>query len=423
MTATADAIRASIDPVSSDPIHVTRETISEATVGLPLEVKLALQVCLRLSRGRLNVRTPDGRVLAFEGTEPGPQATLLINDHRFARRILRSGDLGVAEGFLRNEWDSPDLTAFLELFCANAEQVQNYLMAKPAYRALQFLKHWMNRNTKKGSRRNIEAHYDLGNSFYEQWLDPSMTYSSALFEGTDGDLQTAQTRKYEALARATAMNPNDHVLEIGCGWGGFAEYAAKEIGCRVTGLTISPSQLDFARKRIFEAGLAEKVDLKLLDYRDERGVYDRIASIEMFEAVGEKWWPTFFRQMRDRLKPGGAAGVQVITIQDRFFESYKREVDFIQHYIFPGGMLPSPSALHGLAASSGLSLAAERIFGIDYADTLAMWRDRFTAAWPSIQPLGFDERFRRLWNYYLSYCEAGFRSGNIDVRQMVFARS
>ncbi len=404
------------------PQRVTTETVGEATRGLPLEVRLALQVCARLANGGLTVCTPDGRTLIFEGSNPGPRATLLIKDYRFARRILRSGDLGVAEGFLRGEWDSPDLPAFLELFSANADHVNGYLMAKPLYRALQSFRHWLNRNTKRRARRNIEAHYDLGNRFYEQWLDRSMTYSSALFEGTDGELQAGQNRKYEALARSTGMRPGDHVLEIGCGWGGFAEFAAKEIGCRVTGLTISPSQLEYARKRIFEAGLADKVDLKLEDYRDERGVYDRIASIEMFEAVGEQWWPTFFRQMRERLKPGGAAGVQVITIQDRYFESYKNEVDFIQHYIFPGGMLPSPRVPHELAKSSGLTVASERIFGLDYAETLAEWRRRFRAAWPTIQTQGFDERFRKLWEYYLSYCEAGFRSGNIDVRQLVFAR-
>jgi cyclopropane-fatty-acyl-phospholipid synthase len=412
----------SVDLHAPHTAPLTLETLAEAARGLPLEVRLALQVCARLAKGQLTVRVPDGRSFVFKGSGAGPEATMVINDHHFARRILRNGDLGVAEGYLRGEWSSPELPAFLELFCVNAEEVNGYLMAKPLYRALQSFRHWMNRNTKTGSRRNIEAHYDLGNRFYAEWLDPSMTYSSALFEGTDGDLSAAQRRKYEALAQAIDLKTGEHVLEIGCGWGGFAEFAAKEVGARVTGLTISPSQLEFARKRIFEAGLADKVELKLEDYRDERGTYDRIASIEMFEAVGEEYWPAFFSQMRERLKPGGAAGVQVITIQDRFFETYKREVDFIQHYIFPGGMLPSPAKLQGLAQSSGLRIAAERIFGLDYAETLSQWRRSFLAAWPTIEPLGFDERFKRLWEYYLSYCEAGFRSENIDVRQIVFAR-
>ncbi|MFC3693637.1 class I SAM-dependent methyltransferase [Chenggangzhangella methanolivorans] len=407
----------------SPSLRVTTESVAAATKGLPLEVKLALQVAARLKIGALTVVLPDGRSLEFRGDAPGPEATLIVNHHRFARRILRDGDIGVADGFLTGDWTSPDLAKFLELFCVNADHVNAYLQAKPLYGLLQNIGRWMKRNTKKGSRRNIEAHYDLGNAFYEQWLDPSMTYSSALFEGEERDLGRGQRRKYAALAEAAGMRTGDHVLEIGCGWGGFAEFAAKEVGAKVTGLTISPAQLEFARRRVFEAGLAERVTFKLQDYRDERGSYDRIASIEMFEAVGEQWWPAFFGQIRDRLKPGGAAGVQVITIQDRFFESYRRETDFIQRYVFPGGMLPSPSALRKAAAGAGLGIAGERVFGLDYAETLGLWRERFRAAWPTIQPLGFDERFRRLWEYYLAYCEGGFRSGNIDVRQVVFARA
>lgn len=410
------------DVASAEPFRVTPETVSKAGRGLPLEVRLSLQVAARIAKGRLTVCMPDGRTFVFEGAEAGPHATLVVRKHAFAGKILRSGDLGVAEGYLQGDWETPDLPAFLELFCVNADSVNGYLMAKPFYRFVQVFRHWLNRNTKKGARRNIEAHYDLGNSFYEQWLDPSMTYSSAVYPDASASLEEAQQSKYRSLAEGAGIRPGDHVLEIGCGWGGFAEFAAKSMGCRVTGLTISPSQLEFARKRIFEAGLAEKVDLKLQDYRDERGSYDRIASIEMFEAVGEKFWPDFFRQLHDRLKPGGAAGVQVITIQDRFFESYRREVDFIQHYIFPGGMLPSPERLSAAAKTVGLTVAGEKIFGLDYAATLVEWRKRFRAAWPTIEPLGFDQRFKRLWEYYLAYCEAGFRSGNIDVRQVVFAR-
>jgi cyclopropane-fatty-acyl-phospholipid synthase len=283
-------------------------------------------------------------------------------------------------------------------------------------------RHWMNRNTRAGSRRNIHAHYDLGNTFYSAWLDGSMTYSSALFDESR-DLSAGQRRKYAALAERTAIGPNHHVLEIGCGWGGFAEYAASEIGCKVTGLTISQEQYDYACKRIFEAGLNEKVDLKLQDYRDEAGAYDRIASIEMFEAVGEEYWSTYFRQVRERLKPGGLAGIQVITIEESLFGRYRRELDFIRRYVFPGGMLPTGAIMRDLGAKVGLSLQNERVFGRDYALTLVHWRERFREAWPNLKPLGFDERFRRLWEYYLAYCEAGFRAGTIDVRQMVYARS
>jgi cyclopropane-fatty-acyl-phospholipid synthase len=258
-----------------------------------------------------------------------------------------------------------------------------------------------------------------------------MTYSAALFDEAhpvqsphtaEDDLARGQLRKYSALAEKAKIGPDHHVLEIGCGWGGFAEFAAKSIGCKVTGLTISQEQYDYARRRIFDQGLTERVEIRFQDYRDERGAYDRIASIEMFEAVGERYWPVYFNQLSQRLKPGGIAGIQVITIQDRFFETYKREIDFIRRYIFPGGMLPSPGIMKTLGEKVGLALHHERIFGLDYAVTLAEWRTRFRAAWPTLVPLGFDERFRRMWEYYLAYCEAGFRSGNIDVRQLVYTK-
>jgi cyclopropane-fatty-acyl-phospholipid synthase len=250
-----------------------------------------------------------------------------------------------------------------------------------------------------------------------------MTYSSALFEDHAADLPAAQNNKYRRLAEAIDLQPGQKVLEIGCGWGGFAEYVAKTFGARVVGLTISREQRDFAQKRILEAGLADQVEIRLQDYRDERGQYDRIASIEMIEAVGEQFWPKYFSQLRDRLLPGGLAGVQAITIQDQLFQGYRREVDFIQRYVFPGGMLPSPQILKSLGDSFGVPVIRERIFGQDYAKTLASWRSNFRNAWPSLAPLGFDDRFRRLWEYYLAYCEAGFLSGNIDVRQVVFAKS
>jgi cyclopropane-fatty-acyl-phospholipid synthase len=300
--------------------------------------------------------------------------------------------------------------------------MQETLTPNPAVRWLQLARHWLNRNTKTQARRNIHAHYDLGNNFYSAWLDKTMTYSAALFDRSH-DLADAQTRKYQSLAERITLRPGQSVLEIGCGWGGFAEFAAKIFDARVVGLTISREQHDYAKKRIFEAGLAEKVDIRLQDYRDERGAYDRIASIEMIEAVGEKYWPVYFRQMRDRLVAGGIAGIQAITIQDRFYPGYKREIDFIRRYVFPGGMLPSPTMLKSLGENFGIPLIGEKVFGQDYARTLAVWRERFRAAWPALAPQGFDERFRRLWEYYLAYCEAGFLSGNIDVRQMVFAKA
>jgi cyclopropane-fatty-acyl-phospholipid synthase len=285
------------------------------------------------------------------------------------------------------------------------------------------LSHLMNANTRAGAKRNIHAHYDLGNEFYSSWLDPSMTYSSAKFEDPRETLQEAQRNKYASLAQRIGLRPEHQLLEIGCGWGGFAEYAAKEIGCKVTGITISREQHDFARARIAKAGIGDKVEIRLEDYRDTKGAFDRIASIEMFEAVGEEYWPAYFDKIRSLLKPGGVAGLQIITIDERYFSAYRCSVDFIQKYVFPGGMLPSMTTLREQVARAGLTWRENTTFGQDYARTLATWRDRFTAAWDDIGRMGFDERFKRLWNYYLSYCEAGFRAGSIDVTQIAIARS
>jgi cyclopropane-fatty-acyl-phospholipid synthase len=405
------------------PLPVTRDTLESATRGLPFAARKALALAAGLVWGSLTVTLPDGRALLFRGREPGLAAAMVVRDWGFAGRLARAGDLGLAEGYLRGEWDSPDLTAFIELFARNRRLSETLLPGRPLMRLWQVVRHALNRNTRGGARRNIHAHYDLGNRFYEAWLDRTMTYSSAIFAPGDNDLASAQARKYRVLAEALELEPSHHVLEIGCGWGGFAAYAAEEIGCRVTGLTISKEQFAYATARIARAGLADRVEIKLQDYRDETGTYDRIASIEMFEAVGEAYWPAFFRQMRDRLAAGGRAGLQVITIREESFANYRREIDFIRRYVFPGGMLPSPAIMRDLGARFSVPLAGERAFGPDYARTLALWRERFRAAWPSLGPLGFDERFRRLWEYYLAYCEAGFRSGNIDVRQMIFAKA
>ncbi|WP_371421443.1 class I SAM-dependent methyltransferase [Tardiphaga sp.] len=407
----------------SDLIVLTPENVDKALPDLPRIVRLALGFGSRLRRGTLDVTLPDGRRVRLGGMEPGPAAEMTISSYAFAARLLNGGDIGIAEAYLHREWDTPDLTQFLYLFCVNHDLIQVMLGNNPLMRFVQIVRHWFNRNTKRQARKNIYAHYDIGNAFYSAWLDPSMTYSSAIFEDGAQDLTAAQTNKYRRLAEAIDLKPGQKVLEIGCGWGGFAEYAAKNYGAHVTGLTISTEQRDFARKRMQDAGLEDKVEIKFQDYRDERGRYDRIASIEMIEAVGEQFWPHYFSQLRDRLLPGGLVGIQAITIQDRFFQTYRREVDFIQRYVFPGGMLPTPEILKSLGAKYGVPVIKERIFGLDYAKTLATWRDSFRAAWPSLTPLGFDDRFRRLWEYYLAYCEAGFLSGNIDVRQVVFAKA
>ena len=405
-----------------DVISVTPDNLHEKLAGLPRLVRLALGFAARIKRGTLDIILPDGRILRMGGLEPGPAAAMTVYNYGFATRLVNGGDIGIAEAYLNRDWDTPDLTQFLYLFCVNHDLIQAMLADKPLVRVVQMVRHWFNRNTKRQAKRNIYAHYDIGNAFYSAWLDSSMTYSSALFEDDAGDLTSAQKNKYRRLAEAIDVRPGQKLLEIGCGWGGFAEYVAKTFGAKVVGLTISEEQRDFAQKRIHEAGLAEKVEIKLQDYRDERDQYDRIASIEMIEAVGEQFWPKYFSQVSDRLKPSGLVGIQAITIQDSMFQSYRREVDFIQRYVFPGGMLPSPQVLKTLGDRFGIPVIRERIFGQDYAKTLATWRNNFRAAWPNLKPLGFDDRFRRLWEYYLAYCEAGFLSGNIDVRQVVFAK-
>lgn len=404
------------------PIALDPSNVGAATAGLPKLVQIAFFYVARLRRGTLDITLPDGRQIRFGGVEPGPAAVMTVNSYNFAWRLMRGGDVGIAEAYLRGEWDTPDLTQFLYIFCVNYDHMLPMFEQKTIVRVVQTVQHWLKRNTRGQAKRNIYAHYDIGNAFYKSWLDSSMTYSSALFEDGVSDLTAAQENKYRRLAEAINLQSGQRVLEIGCGWGGFAEFAAKTYDVKVVGLTISREQQDFAQRRIFEAGLSERVEIRFQDYRDERDQYDRIASIEMIEAVGEEFWPNYFSQLRDRLLPQGLAGIQAITIRDSMFQSYRREVDFIQRYVFPGGMLPSPAVLKALGERFGIPIIKERIFGQDYARTLASWRNNFRQAWPNLKPLGFDERFRRLWEYYLAYCEAGFLSGNIDVRQVIFAK-
>ncbi|MCE7997971.1 MAG: class I SAM-dependent methyltransferase [Rhodobiaceae bacterium] len=397
--------------------------IQPSLAGIPWPARSVLKAASSLGYGQLTVRLPDGRELVFRGEKEGTVANISITSYKFAWPIALNGSIGAAEAFLAGHWESDDIVAVLELFAENRSVFTGALNGLSLPLLIERAGHLLRRNSKSGSKKNIHYHYDLGNNFYKRWLDPTMTYSSARFQQPDEDLSSAQNNKYRSLAESMELGPDHSVLEIGCGWGGFAEYAASEIGCNVTALTISKEQLDFARKRIFEKGLTEKVEVRYQDYRDVTEKFDRIASIEMFEAVGEQYWPAYFAKVREALKPGGQAGLQIITIDDNSFETYRRSVDFIQRYIFPGGMLPSPSALKEQVTAAGLSWKASTEFGLDYAETLARWRDRFLAAWPEISELGFDERFRRMWEYYLAYCEAGFRSGNVDVTQLTLSRS
>ena len=380
---------------------------------------LVLHLAGKLHCGSLEIVLPDGTVRLFRGREDGPHGVLRLGNGSLARRYLTGGSLGFAEAYIDGDWDTPDLATLLALLSRNEDAWGDGYFGSLWHRLVRRVQHLMRPNTKGGSRRNIYAHYDLGNEFFAAWLDPTMTYSSALFAEGGEDLEAAQRAKYRHLAAQIGVRPDERVLEIGSGWGGFAVTAAKEFGAKVTSITVSRAQAEYARARIAREGLAERVEIVLQDYRDVKGRFDRIASIEMFEAVGERFWPTYFRTLRERLEPGGAAGLQLITIADRYFEAYRRNVDFIQAYIFPGGMLPSPTALDREAARAGLARTSELAFGDSYARTLALWNERFQAAWPNITRLGFDERFRRIWTYYLAYCEAGFRTRSIDVVQTV----
>jgi cyclopropane-fatty-acyl-phospholipid synthase len=401
----------------SDISHSDHAGLPDARVGPGARMVLDM-LSARWEIGTLLIRLPNGSTRVLKGSTPGPSGELHIRDFRFARRVLAGGDIGFAEGYMAGEWDTPDLSNLLEVLADNHAGIQRLFSGGGVVRFANRLLHGLRRNSRSGSRKNIHAHYDLGNSFYSQWLDETMTYSSAIFEKRSEPLPAAQTRKYAELARAMDLSSGQSVLEIGCGWGGFAEFAAREVGARVTGITISREQYESASARLQREGLNERAEVRLIDYRDVEGRFDRVASIEMFEAVGESYWPTYFGKIREVLGEGGRAALQIITIRDDLFESYRQRVDFIQRYIFPGGMLPSEKALAPVVAAAGLDWTHTRRFGESYARTLSLWDQSFERAWDRIRPLGFDERFRKLWRFYLSYCEAGFRTGRTNVIQM-----
>lgn len=389
---------------------------------LPASLGFTAMVLARFKRGRLDMSLPDGRTLRFIGKELGPAAEMIVHDKTFARAVAARGDIGFAEVFMDGKFDTPDLPTLLEYFNDNWEDLGTLAIGNTIAQFITNLRHVLRSNTKKGSKRNILAHYDLGNDFYSAWLDPTMTYSSAIFSSPDQTMIEAQLAKYRAIARNLQLKAGEHVLEIGSGWGGFAEVAAKEFGARVTSITISDAQHDYATKRIKDAGLEGQVEILMKDYRDLSGHYDAVASIEMFEAVGEEYWPSYFAKIAQVLKPGGRAALQIITIDEKYFEEYRRRADFIQTYIFPGGMLPSPARLKEETERAGMKFAVDQMFGKSYARTLDEWAKQFDAAWDKIKGGKFDEQFRRLWLYYLGYCSAGFRTGRINVGQFVLTK-
>ena len=396
----------------------------------PAAARAVFGLMKRLRHGTLDIQLPDGSTLHFGTTtgDPGDvRAAIRLRNWNACAAAIKSGDIGFAESYIAGDWSTPDLTALLTLFIANRNEVESLVYGTWWGSLLHRARHVLNRNSRRGSQKNIHAHYDLGNEFYRLWLDPTMNYSSAWFEGDrHGDLVQAQWAKVRRALTECDVNAGDRVLEIGCGWGALAESAARDFGATVTGVTLSSEQLAWAQRRLADAGLAG--DLRYQDYRELNGSgstvspqadgrFDAIVSIEMFEAVGQEYWPNFFSTLKAQLKPGGKACIQSITIRDDLFERYVRSTDFIQQYIFPGGLLPSPSAFRAAAAKAGLRVVNELDFGMDYAETLRRWRERFLGADAAVRQLGFDTRFMRIWEFYLGYCEAAFATGNTSVMQ------
>ncbi len=394
----------------------------------PAAARAVFRLLKGIRHGTLDVQLPDGTMIHFGAAAGGTDGTelraaLRMHDWGVCAAALKSGDIGFAESFIAGQWSTPDLTALLTLFIANRDEVESMIYGTWWGSLLYRAKHLFNRNSRSGSKKNIHAHYDLGNEFYRLWLDPTMNYSSAWFEGTpNGDLVDAQWAKVRRALAECGVQPGDRVLEIGCGWGALAECAARDFGASVTGVTLSREQLAWGQQRLADAGLPG--DLRFQDYRDiADGPFDAVASIEMFEAVGRAYWPSYFETLKAQLKPGGRACVQSITIRDDLFERYVKSTDFIQQYIFPGGLLPSPSAFREAAAKVGLKVINELDFGLDYAETLRRWRERFLAADGAVRKLGFDTRFMRIWEFYLGYCEAAFATRNTSVMQFTLQRA
>jgi cyclopropane-fatty-acyl-phospholipid synthase len=397
-------------------------TSTKGQKGLPRYFGPVFDVVQRLQSGRLDFRLPDGRTFRAEGKKPGPAVLVEVHNTDIFARMIREGDLGFCEAYLEGWWSTPDLMGFMDLVQTDNDQVYDAFPGMKLVRAYERLRFWLQSNSRKQALKNISYHYDLGNDFYSLWLDESMTYSSALYKTGQESLEKAQEQKYASMVDLMGAQPGDHVLEIGCGWGGFAEYAAAQRGLKVTCLTISQEQYKYAVERMARLGLSDKVEIKLQDYRDETGIYDGVASIEMFEAVGEKYWPVYFDTVLKRLRPGKNATLQIITVADHRFETYRKSVDFIQKYIFPGGMLPSPSALRREVEQAGLKVLGSIEIGKSYSTTLRRWHETFNARWNEVAALGFDDRFRRMWNFYLTSCAGTFEGGNCDVTQITIAR-
>ncbi|GAB2541432.1 class I SAM-dependent methyltransferase [Simplicispira piscis] len=404
-------------------MNSTTADLRNLPAGIPAAARTVLQLLQRLQQGALTLQLPDGTLRHF-GPGGSPAAAITLRNWNVCSAALRSGDIGFAESYIAGDWTTPHLTDLLTLFIANRHQVDSMVYGSWAGRLLYRVRHLLHRNTRAGSQKNIHAHYDLGNAFYRLWLDDTMNYSSAWFQGDPtGDLRTAQHAKVRRALEQAGVQAGDRVLEIGCGWGALAEMATAEMGASITGVTLSTEQLAFARARMERLGTSAQADLRLQDYRDiNDGPYDAVCSIEMVEAVGRAYWPTYFQSVHRLLKPGGRACIQSIVIDDRLFERYIGSTDFIQQYIFPGGCLPCPREFRREAQAAGLRVQEEFTFGTDYAETLRRWRERFLAQRAQILQQGFDERFMHIWEFYLAYCEAAFTMGDIDVVQYTLVK-
>ena len=386
------------------------------------KLDLFLDVLAQSKYGSICVYKDNKSIFSFKGKFPGPDTNIKILKDKCISDFFLRGDLGWAESYIDGNWETSNLTDFLEWGARNFHEFSKYVRGKWFTILYLRLKHHLKKNSRSGSKKNISFHYDLGNSFYEKWLDESMTYSSAMFKNPEDNLLKGQINKYENLANITGVKENDKILEIGCGWGGFSSFLAKKYSANVTAITISKKQYEKAKQKIYDDKLTDKVDVKLLDYRNINGKYDKIVSIEMFEAVGEKYWSKYFDVLKKNLKSDGSIGLQTITIEDKFFQKYKKFPDFIQTYIFPGGMLPSVEEMDKVITSKGLHITNKTMFGNDYAKTIRIWSESFENSWGCIKSLGFSESFKRLWNYYLGYCEGGFKSGNINVGQFLIKK-
>tara|TARA_Y200000002_G_scaffold222083_1_gene183466 strand:+ start:589 stop:1773 length:1185 start_codon:yes stop_codon:yes gene_type:complete len=373
--------------------------------------------------GSIEVSYRKELVFSHNGEFEGPKALVTLVNKKCLDDFFLKGDLGWAESYIEKNWESSNLSDFLEWGAKNFHEFSKYIRGKWFIILYLRMKHYLNKNSRSGSKKNISFHYDLGNSFYEKWLDKSMTYSSAMFEKQTDDLFKAQINKYSNLAKITNIRNNDKVLEIGCGWGGFSSYLAKNFSADVTAITISKKQYEKVKEKVFKDKLADKVKVQLIDYREIKGQYDKIVSIEMFEAVGERYWSKYFEVLKNNLKNNGSIGLQTITIEDKFFKKYRKFPDFIQTYIFPGGMLPSVEEMTKILKSNGLFIKEQKMFGNDYARTLKLWSRSFEGSWEKIKKEGFNETFRRMWRYYLGYCEGGFKSGNINVGQFLIKKN